>query len=246
MQNLPSLPPKPVADVFRPELTRLPEYDFRRRLARRVLGLLERFMVATRLKLTVRGLENFPEHGPALVVFNHLGDADMVIVLSQLRTLEIDPLAASNLYDIPALRLAAQMYGVIWIHRGHPDRRALNCALESLRRGRFVSIAPEGRESVVGGLEQGLDGAAFLAMRAEVPIVPIAITGTENPRIYSGLVCWPRLPVSLTIGQPFHIAKSGDRRSDLKNGTAQIMHSLARLLPPEYQGVYKQTESAQE
>jgi 1-acyl-sn-glycerol-3-phosphate acyltransferase len=243
MQNLPSLPPKPVADVLRPELTRLPEYDFKRWLARRSLRLLERFLVATRLKLKVRGLENFPAHGPALVVFNHLGDADIVVILSQLRTHQIDPLAASNLYDIPALRLASEMYGVIWIHRGHPDRRALNCALESLRRGRFVTIAPEGRESVVGGLEHGLDGAAFLALRADVPIVPIAITGTENPRIYRGLACWPRLPVSLTIGRPFRIAKSGDRRSNLVNGTDQIMRSLAQLLPPEYQGVYRQDET---
>jgi len=243
MQNPPSLPPKPVADVFRPELTRLPVYNLCRRLARRVLRALMRFLVATRLKLKVSGLENFPRQGPALIVLNHLGDADIVVILSQLRTLEIDPLAASNLYDIPALRLAAEMYGVIWLHRGHPDRRALNCALESLRRGRFVTIAPEGRESLVGGLEQGLDGAAFLALRADVPLVPIAITGTEDPRIYRGLVCWPRQTVSMTIGQPFRIAKSGNRHSDLKNGTEQIMRSLASLLPPEYQGVYRQVET---
>lgn len=243
MQNPPSLPPKPVADVFRPELTRLPVYNIWRRLARRGLRALQRFLVATRLKLRVSGLENFPRHGPALIVLNHLGDADIVVILSQLRTLEVDPLAASNLYDIPALRLAAEMYGVIWLHRGHPDRRALNCAIESLRRGRFVTIAPEGRESLVGGLEQGLDGAAFLALRSDVPILPIAITGTEKPRIYRGLICWPRQPVSMTVGQSFRIVKSGDRRSDLKNGTDQIMRSLARLLPPEYQGVYRQVES---
>ncbi len=243
MQNPPSLPPKPVADVFRPELTRLPVYNLWRRLARRSLRVLMRFLVATRLKLRVSGLENFPGQGPALIVLNHLGDADIVVILSQLRTLEIDPLAASNLYDIPALSLAAEMYGVIWLHRGHPDRRALNCAIDSLRRGRFVTIAPEGRESLVGGLEEGLDGAAFLALRADVPILPIAITGTENPRIYRGLFCWPRQPVSMTVGQPFRIAKSGDRHSDLKNGTDQIMRSLAHLLPPEYQGVYRQVES---
>jgi len=243
MQTPPSLPPKPVADVLRPELTRLPKYGFGRRLARRALRLVERLLVATRLKLTVNGLENFPTHGPGMIVLNHLGDADMVVILSQLRTQEIDPLAASNLYDIPALGRVLEMYGVIWIHRGHPDRRALNCALESLRLGRFVAIAPEGRESVAGGLEQGLDGAAFLALRAGVPIIPIAITGTENPRIYHGLVCWPRVPVSLTVGKPFDITRTGDRRSDLRNGTEQIMRSIASLLPPEYQGAYRQVKA---
>lgn len=240
MQNLPSLPPKPISEVWRPELTRLPEYSWRRTLARTALKWMMKFLVVTRIQLTVCGLENFPSQGPALIVINHLGDADIVVILSQLRTLKVDPLAASNLYDIPVLGIVAEMYGVIWLHRGRPDRRALNCALESLRLGRFVTIAPEGRESVIGGLEQGLNGAAFLALRGDVPIVPIALTGTESPRLYRGPFCWPRIPVTMTVGQPFRLTKSGDRHADLKTGTDQIMRSLARLLPPEYQGAYRE------
>lgn len=240
MQNLPSLPPKPVSEVWRPELTRVPEYTFRRKLARRALWLLERLLVATRLKLTVRGLENFPAQGPALIVLNHLGDADIVVILSKLRRWDIDPLGASNLYDITALRIVAEAYGVIWIHRGRPDRRALSCALESLQRGRFVTIAPEGRESVIGGLEQGLDGAAFLALRADVPIVPIALTGTENRRIYD-FRKWGRRPaVTMTVGRLFRLTRSADRHADLKNGTDQIMRQLAGLLPMEYRGAYRE------
>jgi 1-acyl-sn-glycerol-3-phosphate acyltransferase len=239
MSNPPSLPPKPVSEVWRPELTRLPEYSWRRTLARTALGWVMKFLVATRIRLTVCGLENFPSQGPALIVLNHLGDADIVVILSQLRTLQVDPLAASNLYDIPALRVVAEMYGVIWLHRGRPDRRALNCAIESMQLGRFVTIAPEGRESVVGGLEEGLDGAAFLALRADVPIIPIALTGTECPRLYRGPFCWPRLPVTMTVGQPFRLARSGDRHADLKAGTDQIMRQLAHLLPEEYRGVYR-------
>jgi len=239
MQNPPSLPPKPVAEILRPELTRLPEYTFWRRLARRVLRFLAWLVVATRLKLTVSGLENFPARGPALIVLNHLGDADIVVILSQLSTLEVDPLGASNLYDLKWIGPIAELYGVIWLHRGRPDRRALTCALESLQRGRFVVIAPEGRESVAHGLEQGLGGAAFLALRADVPLVPIALTGTENDRIFSGIKRWARMPVTMTVGRPFHLAKSGDRHADLRNGTDQIMRELARLLPPEYQGKYR-------
>jgi 1-acyl-sn-glycerol-3-phosphate acyltransferase len=240
MRNPPSLPPKPVAEVLRPELTRLPEYTFCRRVSRFSLWLLAKLMVAVRLKLTVSGLENFPPQGPALIVLNHLGDADIVVILSQLRTHEVDPLAASNLYDIRPLGFVAERYGVIWLHRGQPDRKALSCALESLQRGRFVAIAPEGRESVAGGLEEGLDGAAFLALRADVPIVPIAMTNTENERIFGRENRWKRIPVTMTVGKPFRLAKSGDRHADLKTGTDQIMRSLARLLPPEYRGIYRQ------
>lgn len=239
MRNPSSLPPKPVAEKFRPELTRVPEYHWRRRLTRRALRLLMRFLVAARVQLTARGLKNFPASGPALIAINHLGDADIGVVLSQLQTLEVDPLAASNLYDIAALRIFAEPYGVIWLHRGRPDRRALNCAFESLRRGRFVTIAPEGRESVIGGLEQGLHGAAFLALRADVPLVPIAVTGTENPRLYDFTKWERRVPVTMTVGQPFRLARSENHHADLERGTDQIMRELARLLPPEYRGVYR-------
>jgi 1-acyl-sn-glycerol-3-phosphate acyltransferase len=240
MQNPPSLPPKPVDEILRPELTRLPEYTFWRRLARRALLLLDRLLVAARLKMKASGLENFPARGPALIVLNHLGNADILVILSQLPTREVDPLAASNLYDVRWLGILAELYGVIWLHRGHPDRRALACALESLQRGRFVTIAPEGRESLAGGLEQGLNGAAFLALRADAPIVPIAMTGTENERIYRGLKRWARMPVTMTVGRPFRLARSGDRHADLRDGTTRIMRELAHLLPPEYQGIYRE------
>ncbi|MBI5935172.1 MAG: 1-acyl-sn-glycerol-3-phosphate acyltransferase [Chloroflexi bacterium] len=239
MQTPPSLPPKPVSEILRPELTRMPEYSLGRKFARRALWHLQRIIVGTRLKVTARGLENFPARGPALIVINHLGDADVVVILSRLLSQEIDPLAASNLYDIPALRFFAEAYGVIWLHRGRPDRKALNCAFDSLKLGRFVMIAPEGRESVAGGLEQGLDGASFLALRADVPLVPIAVTGTENDRVWPALKRWPRLPVGMTVGRPFRLDKIGDRHADLKNGTDRIMRELANLLPEEYQGAYR-------
>ena len=241
MQNPPSLPPKPVAEKFQPELTRLPKYTLGRFIARRALWLLARLLVFLRTRLTVRGLENFPKRGPGLIVLNHLGDADIVVILSQLRTWKIDMLGASNLHDdYPWMGILGDLYGVIWLHRGRPDRRALSCALETLEKGRFVSIAPEGRESVVGGLEEGLHGAAFLAIKAKVPIIPITVTGTEKPLIYNFKQWGQRTPVTMDVGQPFQLETDGDRHEILQRGTERIMRELARLLPPEYQGMYRE------
>lgn len=241
MQDQPSLPPKPVAEKYQPELTRLPDYMWRRFLARRGLRLLARLLVFLRTRLTVRGLENFPKHGPGLIVLNHLGDADIVVILSQLRAWKIDILGASNLHDdFPWIGTMGDMYGVIWLHRGRPDRRALSYALEALELGRFVSIAPEGRESVVGGLEEGLNGAAFLALKANVPIIPIAVTGTESPRIYNFKQWGKRTPVTMNVGKPFRLEPESDRHGSLRHGTERIMRELAHLLPPEYQGMYRE------
>jgi 1-acyl-sn-glycerol-3-phosphate acyltransferase len=246
MQNPPSLPPKPVAKVVRPELTRLPEYTIWRRLLRAALWAAAQALVKLRTRLTVRGLENFPKHGPGLIVFNHLGDADIVVILSQLRTLSVDPFGASDVHeDYGWVGALGDLYGTIWVHRGLPDRRALTCALESLKRGRFVIIAPEGRQSLNQGLEEGLEGAAFLAFKAEAPIIPIALTGTEIDRFNEDYKHWRRTTVTMTVGKPFRLEKTGERHADLKTGTDRIMCELADLLPTEYRGIYRELSDFQ-
>jgi 1-acyl-sn-glycerol-3-phosphate acyltransferase len=112
-----------------------------------------------------------------------------------------------------------------------------------------VLIAPEGRESLIGGLEEGNEGAAFLALKSGAPIVPIAMTGTENKIIFENLQRLKRSRVSLNVGEPFFLKEQADRQATLREGTKQIMKSLANLLPEAYQGKYKvaaeQTESAE-
>jgi 1-acyl-sn-glycerol-3-phosphate acyltransferase len=95
-------------------------------------------------------------------------------------------------------------------------------------------------------LEGGTEGAAFLARKAKVPIVPIAITGTENWRIYGNMKRFRRTEVTMTIGDPFILPESEDRRSALEEGTRLIMEALARLLPLEYRGIYSYVEMERE
>jgi 1-acyl-sn-glycerol-3-phosphate acyltransferase len=136
--------------------------------------------------------------------------------------------------------------GILWVHRGQPDRRAISAALEAFHRGQRVIIAPEGRESVSGALEEGTDGAAFLALKARVPIVPITLTGTEHRRIENAMKTRRRTPVTLTVGKPFFLSDltldgvkgSAGRHVALRAGTRLIMETLARQLPSEYRGVY--------
>jgi 1-acyl-sn-glycerol-3-phosphate acyltransferase len=246
MQTTPSsLTPKPVSQVWRPDLTRLPPLTRSRRLFRRLIKWLCRVVIFVCTRATVRGLENYPCQGPALVVINHLGDPDAVLALAHLPEFP-EVIGKIELRDIFILRLVMDALGILWVHRGQPDRKAISAALEAFRQGRRVIIAPEGRESVTGALEPGMDGAAFLALKAGVPIVPVTITGTEFRRIENNLKKLRRTPVTLTVGPPFVLPKQVDRREGpalsraegLREGTRLIMETLARQLPPEYRGVY--------
>jgi len=233
--------PKPVSKIWRPNLTRLPELSVSRRLFRRFFQLVCRVVVFVCTKMTIRGLENYPQRGPALVVINHLGDPDAVLVVAALPDFP-EVIGKIELRDIPVLRLLADMLGIIWVHRGQPDRRAISVALQAFRQGRSIIIAPEGRESVTGALEAGTEGAAFLALEAGVPVVPVTITGSEFRRIENNLKKFRRTQVTVTVGKPFILPQLVKRQDAMREGTRLIMEKLALQLPPEYRGVYAYVE----
>jgi 1-acyl-sn-glycerol-3-phosphate acyltransferase len=238
MQTNPSSPtPKPVSEIWKPELSRLPRLTWTRRLFRVFIRLVCRLLIFLYTKPTVRGLENYPRRGPALVVINHLGDPDAVLALAFLPEFP-EVIGKIELRDDRRLTLLMDWLGIIWVHRGQPDRRALSAALEALRQGKRVIIAPEGRESVTGALEAGTDGAAFLALKAGVPLVPVTLTGTEFRRVEHAMKTRRRTPVTLTVGKPFVLPEAERGPERLQNATRQIMETLARQLPPEYRGVY--------
>jgi len=231
-------PPKPVSEIWRPELTRLPRLHWARRWFRSFIRGLCRLITTVCTKRTIEGLENFPRKGPALVVVNHLGDADTPLLVGSL-PVSLDGLGKVELYDFPFLGKLMDWYGTIWLHRGRADRRAIKAALDGFAEGRIIIIAPEGRYSLIGGLEEGEHGAAFLAFKADVPVIPVVVIGTENAHVYGHMKRLQRAPVTLRIGKAFRLTQHADRREMIREGTRQIMETLASLLPEDYRGTYR-------
>jgi 1-acyl-sn-glycerol-3-phosphate acyltransferase len=198
---------------------------------------LARFLVFLWIRPVVYGLENLPNEGPGLVVSNHLGDADVVLFLA-VSPVDLEAVTKAEIYSFPVIGFLFGMYGVIWVHRGHPDRRALRAVLQGLQEGRLIGIAPEARESLTGSLEEGTGGAAYLALKADVPVIPVTFTGTENRRVVENIKRFRRTEVTVTIGQPFKLDQIPDWKQAVEIGTEKVMNTLSQQLPPEYRGVY--------
>lgn len=228
---------KPVSQINRPDLTRLVELSPGRLMIRKLVRATAKVITAVFTKATITGLDNFPRKGPGLIVVNHLGDADVALGLAGIPVLA-DAMATIDLFDYPVLGKILHAYGVIWVHRGKPDRKALRMALNALKDGRFLALAPEGRQSLTGSLEPGTGGAAYIATHADVPVIPVTFTGTQDSNVYGNVRRWKRGVVTMTIGPPFYLEKGQDRRKAIDAGTELIMRSLARQLPAEYRGVY--------
>jgi 1-acyl-sn-glycerol-3-phosphate acyltransferase len=230
-------PPKPKSEKFRPEITRLPVLTLQRRIFRRLVKWLAQAITWLFCKVKMTGFENYPAEGAALLVANHLGDADVVVGLAYSpRPLEL--IVKSEIFDFPILGWVFEQYGVIWIHRGQPDRRALRAAIQALDQGRLVCIAPEARESLSGSLEEGTRGAAYLAHKSRAPILPVTYTQTENWRILENLNHFKKTEITITIGKAFHLTAEGSQKNVLDAGTQDIMQHLASQLPEHYRGVY--------
>lgn len=238
MPNQPSSPPKPVTEIWRPDLIVLPQRTLLRRAFRLFYRFCMKLIVLFTMRLTVSGLENIPKQGPALLIGNHSGDADVIVGAAVIPHSAEWVGKIENRDDHWLVGPVFRAYGFIWIHRGKPDKRALRVVLDALAEGRMVVMAPEGRQTLTGGLEEGTDGATFLALKSGAPVVPIAMAGTENSNIYGGIKQRRRARVTVTIGKPFHIREQPDRRDSIRAGTRQIMEALARLLPPERRGPY--------
>jgi 1-acyl-sn-glycerol-3-phosphate acyltransferase len=235
-----STPPKPLSETVRPQITRFPEMSNSRKLVRWLLRGLTKLLLLLFGEVEVSGLENIPDQGCALVVSNHLGDADFVVGIAKVPR-QAFLLVKSELYDYPVLGKMLDAYGVIWVHRGQPDRRALRAAFTALAKGYLVGITPEGRESLTGALEEGTNGAAYLASKANVQILPVTFTGTENSHVFNNLKRLRRTHMTMTIGPLFALQEYKDLRTSIEQGTQIIMETLASQLPPEYRGMYQHT-----
>jgi 1-acyl-sn-glycerol-3-phosphate acyltransferase len=186
----------------------------------------------------VEGEQNLPVGGPLLLVFNHLAWWDAPVAMATLPW-RMTAMALKDLQRVPLTGQILSLSGSIWVDRGRYDREALRQALAVLEDGGVLGIAPEGRMSVTGALERGKTGPVFIARKADVPILPVGLTGTEKFLGEWGRLRRPYLTVN--IGPVFRLPQSGgyaSRKEERQADADFIMERLAELLPPEYRGVY--------
>ncbi len=182
------------------------------------------------------GAEHIPAEGGCLLIVNHISRLDTpALLLASPR--RIYPLAADKYKTFPVFNWLLNISEAIWINRYEFDRDALMKSLEVLKRGDILGVAPEGTRSRTGTLQKGKPGAAFLAARAGVPVIPVGITGTQ--RMLRDFSRFRRMQVCVRIGELFHLPKYGKLSADeLAAATELMMSRVAALLPPDYRGVY--------
>ncbi len=204
-----------------------------------------RGLLAILLDYEVVGLENLPRKGPLIVVINHMNFLDPVIA-TVLIPRDIVSMAKAELFGSPVVGLAFRLYGAFPVRRGEIDRRALGKAMAALREEKALLMAPEGTRGGDWRLIKARDGVAYVALKGSVPILPMAISGSE--RFWKELARLRRTKTKIVVGEPFLLVPGEGRvtREQLREMTTEVMCRLASLLPPQYRGVYSDLSEATE
>jgi 1-acyl-sn-glycerol-3-phosphate acyltransferase len=204
---------------------------------RNILRITFNLLFRTLTRLTITGLENIPNAGGCLVTSNHIAILDAPLIFSLIKRDDATGLVAKKHQRNAVIHWVVNKVGGIWIDRTRPDIQALKECQDYVKNGGLLGIAPEGTRSKTGGMIDPKPGVAFLAARLAVPIIPIAITGTENAREILRL---GRPKINVNVGKPFYLPPIDRKNRDasLNQNTDEIMCRVAALLPHEYRGVY--------
>ncbi|NJN67249.1 MAG: 1-acyl-sn-glycerol-3-phosphate acyltransferase [Chloroflexaceae bacterium] len=196
----------------------------------------------------IEGLENLPPRsmGGMLVVMNHIHWLD-ILAVGTLMPLShrLSWLGKSELFERPFERWFFTTMQIIPIHRGRRDMLALEGCEHVLQNGAVLTVFPEGHRNHTGVLQRGLGGAVRLAVRSGVPVVPLAITGSQHG--VAGALRGEEL--CIRIGTPYVIDLPSDREKltvrMVNELTTDMMVRIARLLPESYRGPYQELVDGQ-
>ena len=212
--------------------------------SRRVVLIVFRPLLSILFSWRVLGRENVPMTGPVILASNHVHAADPFLLAFGLPRW-IDFMAKEELFRSVFVRAILRWAGSFSIRREGEMRHTqgvLDQAIEALEKGSMLGIFPEGSRSRDGRLTKAKTGCAVLASQADVPILPVGITGTDKLGGISWL--WKRPPIVVNIGRPFRVTPAQGRlgRAQRQCLTTQIMREIANLLRPEYRGAYGRNE----
>jgi 1-acyl-sn-glycerol-3-phosphate acyltransferase len=207
----------------------------------RILKMIALLIVKIVARVDVQGLENIPADGPFVGVTNHLSSFDTLTLIALAPVLRGTAFGAVEHRSDLIAGWALDRLGLIWVRRGEADREAIKIALDELKSGTIVGVAIEGTRSRTGGLLPGKTGAVYLATRANVPVLPMVVWGTEQ--ISTNLKRLKRSVIHVRVGPVIHLPEGRAGTAQLEQYTDEIMLKMAQMLPPQYRGVYRERMS---
>jgi 1-acyl-sn-glycerol-3-phosphate acyltransferase len=207
-------------------------------MKRETLQRLVRFLIKTLTHTEYFHPENIPASGPVILAINHMSHIDTPVLFVNPTRPDITALVTTKYKENWFVRVFTDIARGIWIDRDIADFTAIRKASEILAKGWVLGIAPEGTRSKTGEMQEGKPGTIMLALKSGAPIVPVALTGTEDA--LKKLMRLRRPHITVTFGEPFTLPDFPPRHrsEELHRWIEILMRKIAALLPEKYRGIY--------
>ncbi len=191
-------------------------------------------------RVELKGYEHLPREGSFVIATNHLGIVDAPMAFYALDHWDMFVLVAEKWEKVRLFRWLSKYFNLIFIDRYNPDVKTLRKVIKLMEANNILVIAPEGTRSRTGALIEAKPGVSYLAAKLNRPIVPVALTGTEDKNLLANLKRLKRTRMTVTAGPAFTLPPLPKENRDeaLKQYTDEIMCHIAALLPEKYRGVY--------
>lgn len=205
----------------------------------KTLRSIVRLFMSLITEIEVHGIEKLPE-GNVIAAANHLGRLDTAALLCIIDREDIIMPVAEKYKNHPFFGAIGRAVNAIWLNRFEADYAALRKILERMKQGGMLVIAPEGTRSKTEALQPAKLGVAFLAGKSGYPVLPVAVTGTEDRAILENLKRFRKSKIIVQAGELFHIEipHGKGREEAMRQATDEIMCQIGALLPENYRGVY--------
>jgi 1-acyl-sn-glycerol-3-phosphate acyltransferase len=183
--------------------------------------------------------------GPLIVYSNHTGQIEVAVLFGHLQPRPLTGWAKVESWDNAFLNWLFNLWGLIPVRRGEADTTALRKALAALEQGYIFGIAPEGTRNITGRLKRAHPGAVMLAIRAGVPLLPLAHWGGES--FLRNLAHFKRTDFHIRVGDPICLKLDGVRmtREIRQQIVDEMMYRLAELMPANYRGEYEKVTASE-
>jgi 1-acyl-sn-glycerol-3-phosphate acyltransferase len=216
------------------------------KLTERIANAVIRRLTRILCRVDAAQLARVPEHGPLMLVANHVNFLEAPIVVTHLKPRSFTGFVKSETWDTPFLGWLFDLWGAIPVRRGEADLTAMRRGIEVLEEGHILGVTPEGTRSGDGRLRRGHPGTVMVALKTGAPLLPLIYYGGE--RFWQNFKSLRRTDFHIVVGNPFtlHTEETRVTREVRRQMIDEIMYQLAALLPPEYRGAYADLESATE
>jgi 1-acyl-sn-glycerol-3-phosphate acyltransferase len=206
--------------------------------SRQIVQSTIRFLINLLANLEVEGIENVPLQGGFLLSANHTSRMDAPILISLPVRPDVTAFLAEKYEKHWFFGWFGRTMNFIFIDRSRADIAALRGAVDVLKKGTPLAIAPEGTRSKTGSMNEGKQGVILLAFLAGVPIIPAAVTGSDT--MLKKVFTLRRPTVKIIFGKPMVIPplRRDNREQQMQELLEDLMCRTAAMLPEDKRGFY--------